>query len=362
MITRRAFAFSVAAFTEAGLAQRALVPNDWPADTVWLNANENPDGPPGPALDAIAAVAPEVWRYHFPELGAFAASIARSESLGPEQVTVGAGSTEILNVAVAAFTSPTRPVIVSEPTFEAPAEMARALGHPVVSIPLTESYTADVKRMAEAAKAGGLIYLCNPNNPTSSLTPAEDIAWLVENAPRDTVVLIDEAYLHFVDGYEQRSGMRWVLAGKDVVVTRTFSKIYGMAGLRCGFGAAPAVLTRRMRPFRNNMISAVALRAATAALAAGPKLIADRRTRLARVRTGLCRWLDTHKFRYIGPQANFIMIETGRNAREIGAALAARKIAVGRPFPPLDSMLRVTIGTEVDMARFESAFLAVTGA
>ncbi len=368
MTSRRLFAAQLAAMgagiaasPEVILAQRALSLQNWSSDTVWLNANENPEGPPPAALEAMQRIALQTWRYHFPAFRDFYANVARSEQLAPEQIVVGAGSTEVLNLAVLIFTSPSRPLITADPTFEAPAEIASALGRPCIPVPLTPAYAADVKRMVEEAEraGGGLIYLCNPNNPTSSMTPREDLAWMVANLPRNTVALIDEAYLHFVDSYESESALRWVREDREVIVTRTFSKIYGMAGLRVGFACGRPDLVGRLRPFRNSVISILSARAVEAALAGAPKTIAQRRARLTRIRGELCEWLDKRKLRYIKPYANFIMIEVGPNVRQIAAALARKDIAVGRPFPPLNTMMRVTIGAERDMARFQEAFAEV---
>jgi histidinol-phosphate aminotransferase len=368
MMTRRTFGRRLAlagiaaqAWTEAGLAQRALSGANWSPKTVWLNANENPEGPCRAAVKAMGRVAPESWRYHYPEFRDFYQAIAGSERLEPGQVIVGAGSTEVLNVVVAAFTSPTRPLVTPVPTFEAPAEFARALGHKIVTVPLSDSYGFDVKRLAEEAqRAGaGLIYLCNPNNPTSLLTPKDDVAWLAANLPSDTVLLVDEAYLHFVPDYEQHSALAYVRERRNVVVSRTFSKIYGMAGLRIGFACAKPELIAPLRPFRNNAISVVGLRAALAAVAEGPKLIRERQAKLARTRAAFCEWLRGRNLRYIEPSANFVMIETGADARELGMAMLRKEVAVGRPFPPLNNLLRVTIGTERDMAKFRKAFLEV---
>jgi histidinol-phosphate aminotransferase len=364
MTTRRSFAAQLAGFSvspEMLLAQRALPARNWPRDTVWLNANENPDGPPPAAIEAMRRTAPETWRYHFPAFRDFQALVARSEQLSPDQIVIGAGSTEVLNLAVLAFTSAARPLITAEPTFEAPAEIASALGRSCIRVPLTAAYAADVKRMAAEAErtGGGLIYLCNPNNPTSSMTPHEDLAWLASNLPRNTVALIDEAYLHFVDGYESLSALEWVREGRNVIVARTFSKLYGMAGLRVGFLCGSPDLLAALRRFRNNPISILSARAVEAALVDSRTIIAQRRARLSKTRGELCDWLNKRNLRYIKPYANFLMIDVGSNARQIGAALAGKGVAVGRPFPPLDTMMRVTIGTDRDMARFKEAFAAV---
>ncbi|MGE5571171.1 MAG: aminotransferase class I/II-fold pyridoxal phosphate-dependent enzyme [Rhodospirillales bacterium] len=366
MTTRRSFTaqlawLGLAASPEAVLAQRALAPRDWPRDTVWLNANENPEGPPPASLEAIRRAAPDTWRYHFPALRDFNAVVAQSEQLSPDQVVMGAGSTEVLNLAVLVFTSATRPLITADPIFEAPAEVARALARPCIRVPLTSTYAADVRQMVAKAESagGGLLYLCNPNNPTSSMTPRSDLAWLVSNLPRNTVALVDEAYLHFVDNYEQQSALQWVREGREVIVTRTFSKLYGMAGLRVGFACGRPDLMRQLRPFRASAISILGARAVEAALADAPKIIAQRRARTAKTRGEFCEWLDRRKLRYIKPYANFVMIEVGGDVRRIAAALAQRNIAVGRPFPPLDTMMRVTIGSDRDMARFKEAFASV---
>ncbi|MEK7406391.1 MAG: aminotransferase class I/II-fold pyridoxal phosphate-dependent enzyme [Acidobacteriota bacterium] len=365
MISRRRFTGKLAWLgaaasmgAERALAQRSLLERKAPPGMVWLNANENPDGPCPAAIKAMSEALPLAWRYHYQEMPDVYAAIARNEQLEPAQVLVGAGSAEILHIAVDAFTSPTRPLITPVPTFEAPIDITAALGRKVIRVPLTKDYAADVRRLAEEATraGGGVIYLCNPNNPTANLTPKAEVAWLAQNLPRDTVLLVDEAYLHFVEGYEEISALPYVRQGKEVVVTRTFSKIYGMAGLRVGFGCARPDLIQRMRPFRAGVISYVSARAVLAALEEGPRPIAERRARLARVRGGLCEWLRQKKLGYIEPQANFMMIDVGRDVRELGQALWEKGIAVGRPFPPLDHMLRVTIGAEQDMAKFRAAF------
>ena len=183
------------------------------------------------------------------------------------------------------------------------------MGRKVVQVPLTEVWAFPVRRLVEeAAKAGGgLIYLCNPNNPTASTTSNEDIDWLVTNLPPHTTLLVDEAYIHFVQPGEVESAIKYVRQGKDVVVTRTFSKIYGMAGARAGFGCARPDLIRRLQPFVDNVVPVLALRAATAALAERDTLVPTRRTKIAQARKELCDWLTNKNIRFIDPHANFVM-------------------------------------------------------
>ncbi len=370
MLTRRDFAHragimaaTVSAWTEAALAQRAAVGGQAPKDTVWLNANENPDGPPAAALEAAIAMMPKAGRYGYQQFRDIYAEIARSEGLSADHVVVGAGSSEILHCAIDAFTGPDRALISMEPTYEMPAGLARFKGHKVVRVPLNDHYAADVKLLVEeAGKAGGgLIFICNPNNPTSAVTPKKDIEWLVANLPPNTIALIDEAYIHLSDAPELESAIKYVKQGKNVVVSRTFSKIYGMAGLRVGFSCATPELTRQMEPYRNNVISIVSAHATLAALA-DSKVVPERRAKIGKVRSDLCAWLRQKNVKYIEPHANFIMIETGKDARSMQREMLTRGVAVGRAFPPLDKMMRVSIGTAEDMDKFRRVFWEVMSA
>jgi histidinol-phosphate aminotransferase len=206
---------------------------------------------------------------------------------------------------------------------------------------------------------GGLIYICNPNNPPSSITSAREIRWLAENLPPETYLLVDEAYIHFAGLPDEDTAINLVRNGKKVIVLRTFSKIYGMAGLRVGFAVASPELITRMTPYRNNVISIIGVRAVLAALQLGSKLVEDRRARIAETRSNLIQWCRERKIKFIHPHANFMMIETGRDVGEVSAALIAKGVAPGRPFPPYNTMLRVTIGAHSDMVRFETALAEV---
>ena len=366
MITRRNFAVrlgmsaaALRAMSEAAFAQRAVVrAGDLPTDMVWLNANENPAGPPQVAIDAMREVLPLAGRYHYNEFAQIETAIAASEELSLNQMITGAGSTEVLHSAVDLYTSPTRPLISVTPAYEGPIELARAFGHPVVLTKLRPDYTADVKLLAEAAdKAkGGLIYLCNPNNPTSACVKSGDVDWLVNNLPANTMLLVDEAYIHFVESPDVKSALPYVRQGKNVIVARTFSKIYGMAGLRVGFAAAKPEIIERFAPLKNNVISYVSAKAAVAALKDANTIVPERRAKLAKTRRDLCAWLKERGVKYIEPNANFMMIDTGRNAREFITKMPKMGVAPGRPFPPLDNMLRVSIGTDADMAKFREVF------
>lgn len=368
MPTRRGFFAQIGAaaiasrmLPEMAYAQRALVKGPIAKDMVWLNANENPAGPPKCALDAMQTALPTSGRYHYNEFGGIYGDMAHAVGLEPEQIITGCGSSEVLHTCVDAFTSPTRPLITVTPAYEGPLETARALGHAVVLTKLRSDYTADVHKLAEEAdKArGGLIYLCNPNNPTSACTTAADVDWLVNNLPANTLLLIDEAYIHFVEDPRVKSAFPYIKQGKNVIVARTFSKIYGMAGLRVGYAAARPDLIAKIAPLRMNVISIVSARGAVAALKDRNQIEPERKASLVKTRRELCAWLDSEKVPYIKPNANFIMIDVGRNAKEFIAKMPPLGVAPGRPFPPLDNMLRVSIGTDADMAKFREVFWKV---
>jgi len=347
---------------EFAYAQRAAVKvGDLPKDMVWLNANENPAGVPPVALQAMQEVLPTSWRYHYQEFPDIYSAIARSVELDPSWIITGCGSSEVLHTAVDAFTSSTRPLISVTPAYEGPIDTARALGRPVALVPLRQDYTADVHKLAEAADQakGGLIYLCNPNNPTSAIVRASDIDWLVENLPANTTLLVDEAYIHFGESPQLKTALPHVKRGNDVIVTRTFSKIYGMAGMRVGFAAANPEIIHRLEPLRMNVISIVSARGVVAALADRDRIVSERRAALAATRAQLCAWLRERGVNFIEPQANFIMIDCRRNAREFITTMPRLGVAPGRPFPPLDNMLRVTIGTDAEMAKFRDVFWKV---
>jgi histidinol-phosphate/aromatic aminotransferase/cobyric acid decarboxylase-like protein len=304
---------------------------------------------------------PEAGRYHYQQFRDFYAEVARSEGLEANHLLMGSGSSEVLQCAVHALTGPDRPMIAITPTYEGPLGVAEALSRRVIRVPLTADYAADVRKMVEAAAeaGGGLLYLCNPNNPTSSVTKKADVAWMVANLPPNTAALIDEAYIHFSNSEELESAVRFVKEGKNVVITRTFSKIYGMAGMRAGFACAPPELIQRMAPFRNNVISIVTARGVLAALADRDSILADRVARFRKVSNELTEWLRSKDLKFIEPHANFIMIDVGRDVRSISGPMVGKGVAVGRPFPPMDTWMRVSIGSAADMEKFRRVFWEV---
>ncbi|HZY86818.1 MAG TPA: pyridoxal phosphate-dependent aminotransferase [Gemmataceae bacterium] len=346
-------------YNEAALAQDLKEIASVPPDAVRLNTNENPMGPCPAALEAIRKVVPLGGRYLFDQTHAFVAALADDVGLPATHVLPAAGSSDPLHRAVLAFTSPTRPLVLAEPGYEAPGRAAQFLGAKVIKVPLRKDYTHDAKAMAQAHANAGVIYVCNPNNPTGTVTRKEDVESIVANKPQGCVVLIDEAYIHFS---KAASATGLVAAGKDVIVLRSFSKLYGMASLRAGAALGRPDLLERLRGFGGlPLLPAPAMAGATASLK-DKALVPARRKALAEVRADLCAWLEKKGHAFIPSEANMVMIDGKRPGREVAAAMLKHKVAIGRAWPSLPTHVRVTVGTGEEMAKFKAAFERVTGA
>jgi len=331
-----------------------------PDDAVKINANEFPEGPSARALAALTAVARRGNRYQYPETDDLVDATARLEGLAPEHFAVYPGSSLALHHAVIAFTSPERALVTAEPGYEAAARAAEAIGAKVVRVPLRADGSHDLPAMLDTARTppAGLFYICNPNNPTGTVTPRADIDALIAAKPADAVVLLDEAYVHFCD---EPRGTDLVRDGKDVVVLRTFSKIYGMAGLRAGFAIARRDLLERVTRFHTGAMPVTAMAAAHAMLGE-PDLIAARKRGNAERRADLMRFFDAHGFAYTRSVSNKLMVDARVPTQQVIDGLVRQKVYVGRPWPVWPTHVRVSLGSADDMKRFKAAFLAVTAA
>ena len=328
-----------------------------PDDAVKINANEFPEGPSASALAALAKVARSGNRYQYPETAALVAAAAEREQLAPESFAVYPGSSLALHHAVIAFTSPQRALVVAEPGYEAAATAAEFIGAKVVRVPLRADGAHDLPAMLAAATAQptGLVYVCNPNNPTGTVTPRTDLDALLARKPAGVTVLIDEAYIHFCD---EPPAVDLVRAGKDVVVLRTFSKVYGMAGLRAGFAIARPDLLKRVAGWSTGAMPVTAMAAAHAMLLE-PDLVPARKRRNAARRAGLMRFFDEHGFTYTASVSNKLMVDARMPTQQVIDGLKQRNVYVGRPWPVWPTHVRVSIGSDADLARFKTAFLAV---
>ncbi|MFY9561753.1 MAG: pyridoxal phosphate-dependent aminotransferase [Terriglobales bacterium] len=331
-----------------------------PAGAVMIDANENPLGPCTAAREAIATITPQGGRYLDGLTEDLVNSIAQMEGVKPDYITIQAGSTELLHHTVCAFTSPQHSYVTADPGFEAGMFAAQSRGARVVKVPLTKSYAHDVKAMLAAGTDAGLFYVCLPNNPTGTLTSHSDIEYLVENKPKGSIVLVDEAYIHFSDA---TSAVDLVKADQDVILLRTFSKLYGMAGLRCGFALGRPDLLEKMYMYGGgNFMPITAMVAASASLK-HTGLVAERKTINADVREEVFQWLDQNGYSYVRSQSNCFMLDTKRPAKQVIDAMAAQKVYIGRIWPLWPTYARITVGTHPEMEQFQAAFKKVmTGA
>jgi histidinol-phosphate aminotransferase len=341
-------------YNESALAQLSKVDNV-PADAVMINSNENPLGPCKEALEAVHKIAGNGGRYMYGETDKVQKLLAEQEGVKVDYVRIYPGSSAPLHQAVLAFTSPDRPLVMADPGYEAGERAARYIGSKAIKVPLTKEYAHDVKAMLAASPTPGLFYVCNPNNPTGTLTSKADIEWLVANKPKGSVVMVDEAYTH-ISGAPFNTDL--VAKDNDVMVLRTFSKIYGMAGLRAGAAIARPDLIEKMAGFSAGMLPITGMAAASASLEQ-KTLVPERRKAIGDVRNDTLAFLAKNNFHYVPSVSNCFMVDTKRPGNEIVMAMRKEKVYIGRVWSAWPTYVRVTVGTQEEMNKFKAAFVKV---
>ena len=384
-ISRRSFA----SLMGVGAATAVVRPSfAWPdavtspslaSGLVRLNSNENPYGPSPLALKAMTDAFSLVWRYPDEHADTLLAAIAKLNGVNRDQIVLGDGSGEILKVCAEAFTGPmtndAKPIelskptrgpalvfvpgrgklVVADPTYEAIVNHARVNRAEVVKVPLNKKYAHDLSKMLAAAE-DGLIYICNPNNPTASITPRSELREFINKVPPTTMILVDEAYFHYADSADYESVIPLVKDHANLIVARTFSKIYGMAGLRCGYCITQPETIRRMRPHLTwDSVNILGLAAAIGSLN-DPDQVTNGRRMNIQTRQYVFDEIRKLGLDHIPSQANFIMIDTKRPVRPLIESMNSLGVQVGRAFPSLPNHMRVTIGKQNEMEAFVSAF------
>jgi histidinol-phosphate aminotransferase len=377
-VTRRSFvgglaaALGVASFNPFEAAQRgqrgaaagagaapAAQANRTPYDQMAkLANNENPYGPSEAVLKAMNDVWKYSNRYGYPD-GGIRQAIAESHGVKPENVIISAGSGEILKLVDDTYLQTHKLVVGPDPTYGSVYQYTTNSKATAIRIPLKKDYTTDMDGMIRATKLHsrdvGLVYVCNPNNPTGNVVHKDDIRKLLNSIPEEIPVLIDEAYHHFVDNPNYEASIKYVLEGRRVIVARTFSKIAALAGMRLGFAIAPADMIQEMGPFALSSISALVKYGGLAALkdtAYEQKM----KTINKQLRDRTTAELTAYGYETIPSDANFFMVHIKTDMGPIQTKFSEKGVLVGRRFSPMDDWLRVSVGTDEEMKRFMTAF------
>ena len=387
MLTRRKFVQAVGAgaagaFASSWIGARGRENSIWEAfeptlqavepGLICLSSNENPVGPGQKVLDAVkAAFGPTgaaPGRYSSAS-GPLIEAIAKKFNIKPENVVLGCGSTQILRSATHLFTERTKPLVGTVPTYEECAGYADMLGNPVRGVPLDREFRMDLDRMADAAKGAGLIFYCNPNNPTATYVGAHatrEFLFKVNRTSPDTTILIDEAYFDYVNDPDHETHIPLAVEDPRIIVARTFSKAYGMAGMRLGYCVGHPDTIRKMADWDagsgTSSLNVLAMQAGITAIEQDASVIAAERSRNQAVREMAMKWFADRGMKPAESQANFMFVNIGRPAKEFRDACKAKNVLVARDFPPFEKThCRISFGTMDEMTKALGVFGAVLG-
>lgn len=323
---------------------------------IRISFNENNYGPSPKAMQTLATCGAIASRYPFTSELTVTNALSNYHGVKPENIALGCGSTEILRVADAAFLAPDKNLVVAEPTFEAVLEYAGIEHADAVKIPLTSDHRHDLQRMADACTSKtGLVYICNPNNPTATIVTRDQMEEFVSRVPRTTLILVDEAYFDFVDDPRYASVLSLIPQHPNVVMARTFSKIFGMAGMRLGYAVGAPETISVMRKLLNQDNANAAVLAAASASLSDQEYIADCRGKFIATRKWLAAELAKDGRTFTDSQANFVMIDVRTEVKPVIEQFRARKILIGRRFPSMSNWIRVSIGKQAEMETFLAA-------
>ena len=330
-------------------------PKPGKADKVRLNYNESPYGPSGAAREAMQRGIATAGLYPYGHMYALAGLFAQQQGIAEEQVAVFAGSMAALRFAVLAFTSESRGLVMATPSYEVPRQAAESRKAPVQEVSLNAEHAHDVPAMLAADPQAGMLYLCNPNNPTGTMTPTESIRQALANKPKGSVLVVDEAYIDFSDA---PSVISWVKDHDDLLVLRTFSKIYGMAGARVGLAIGHPALLEQLAVFGGDNVPAGSGLLGAKASLEDVKLLPQRKALNAQLRDETVAWLKGRGFTCTVSQSNCFMIDVKQPAEQVIERLAEQGVMVGRVWKNWPQWVRVTVGNKQDMQRFRQAFEA----
>ena len=333
---------------------------DAPPEIIKLASNENPLGPSPLAIAAAQAELARVHRYPESEAPVLRGALARHLGVGADELVLGNGSNELLELLVRTFCSGNQRVVFAEPSFVVYRLACLAHGVPFTEVAL-DGYTHDLPAMARAVGPDTrLVFIANPNNPTGTHVGGKALSAFLETLPPDVLVVLDEAYAEYTDAADYPDGLQFRKQHPNTIVVRTFSKIYGLAGLRLGYAVLPPDLAgyvHRVRaPFN---VSSIAQAAGVAALTDREHVARSRALNLAE-KAFMQQGLAVMGLAVVPSQANFVLVDVARPASAVYEAMLTHGVIV-RAIPPLPSMLRISLGTRHENQRCLAALQAVLG-
>jgi histidinol-phosphate aminotransferase len=368
-VTRRKFlrmssTLPVGAAILPGLARSAFAAPAPPATSAHtfnsgnlaiLDGNEYFAGPTAAAVEGMHKVSLVGNRYLNDDTADFSKQVATYHDLKPNYVTLYAGSSEPLRFTTIAFTSPTRSLVTVDPVYESAWGAAIGVGTRIHRIPLKPDYTYDIKAMAAADPNTGLFYICNPSNPTGVPIKRSEIEWLLENKPTGSILLVDEAYIQFSNA---ESVIDLVAKDKDLIVIRSFSKIYSMAGLRFGYAMARPDLMAKIRVYGVNHVPTTSIQCAKAQLE-DKQLVPSRKQSMTDQRNRTFDWLTKNNYAFTPSDCNHFMLNVKHPGATVATAMAHKEVIIGRTWPIWPTFSRITFGSPTEMQRFQSALVEV---
>jgi len=338
---------------------------------ICIASNENPVGPGQKVLDSLRTLlegGKKPGRYSG-QMGDLTDAVAGHFKVKTENVLLSEGSTEVLRAATQVFTAKTKPLVGTIPTYEECAGYAELIGNKVVGVKLNSEFKIDLDTMLNAAKGAGLVFYCNPNNPTATYVGAKatrDFLTKLIAASPDTTILVDEAYFDYVTDPDHETHVPFAIEHPQVIVARTFSKAYGMAGLRQGYAIAHPETIKKLRMWTasggTGSLNLFGMSAATVAIQQDASFTTNERNRNKEVRDFVTKWFKDRGMKPTDGQANFMFVDIGTPAKEFREACRAKGVLVARDFPPFEKThARITLGTMAEMQKAVQVFGDVLG-
>jgi histidinol-phosphate aminotransferase len=305
-------------------------------------------------MEALRTALTSANRYPDEPQAALREAIAKAHRVTPQQVLLGCGSAELLKIITETFTSPSRHLVTAAPTYEAPTRIAKVIGTPIRELRVDDRLRLDLDGMVRESAGAGLVFYCNPNNPTGTIYGAAETRSFIDQVlarSPETTILVDEAYFEYVDDRAYETMIPLAIRNPRIIVTRTFSKVYGIAGLRAGYAIAHEETIAKVEPRRlSNGVGFLGAAAALASLPLADHVVRERNLNAA-ARDYTVRFFNDNGFKCATTSTNFVMFDIGRDAKKFGEECLKRGVSIGRQFPPLLNYARISIGTMDEMQR-----------